>query len=92
MSLQVPGAAGPAVRAAGAPARLVHAAAQVPGPRSGPLVQAARGARPLDPHGVEELLITSRGLVSHLQQVSRDKSTFLLLYPFLVSTGVKIDS
>ena len=91
MLLQVPGAVGPAVRAAGAPARLVHAAAQVPGPRRGSLVPAARGARPLDSRRVEELLITSRGLVSHLQQVSRDKSTILLMYPFLVSNGVKID-
>ena len=74
MSLQVPGAAGPAVRAAGAPARLVHAAAQVPGPRRGSLVQEARGAHPLDRRRVEELLITNWGLMSHLQQVCREQS------------------
>ena len=79
-SLQVPGAARSAVRAAGAAPRLVHAPPQVPGPRRGPLVQEARGARPLDPGGVEELLITGRGLVSHLQQVSRGKSALLQVY------------
>ena len=83
-SPQVPGSARAAVCAAGAAPRLVHAAPQVPRSRGGPLVQEARGARPLDTRRVEELLITNRGLMSHLQQVSWDKSIVLLSYKLLV--------
>ena len=82
-SLQVPGFARAAVCAAGAAPRLVHAATQVPRSPGGSLVQEAPGARPLDTRRVEQLLITSRGLMSHLQQVSREKSSFQLSYKLL---------